>query len=161
MAYNGQLLKALGLSLRGDLWAGKLHEKFRDCRRWVLLPDTISTLQSLEEEGFILGVVANWDESLGNLLNGLGIGRFFRLVVSSRAINEEKPSPRIIEHALRQLNSSPSEAMYVGNEYEVDVIAARRAGVKAILIDRDGFLPYADCLRFGSLSEMATYLRNY
>jgi putative hydrolase of the HAD superfamily len=160
ITYNAQLLKALGLSLKENLWAKNLHERFRDCRRWVLLPDTISTLQSLEQKGFILGVVANWDENLGRLLNGLGIGRFFRLIVSSRAVNEEKPDPGIIKHALRKLAANPSEAIYVGNEYEVDVIAARRAGVKPILIDRHGFLPYADCLRFGGLSEMAAYLGN-
>jgi len=56
------------------------------------------------------------------------------------------------------IGTSPNETYYVGDEYEVDVVGARNAGIEPILIDRDNILPFADCLRFTSLSQMAAYL---
>lgn len=160
IAYNTQLFKVLGLSLKSNLWAEKLFEKFENCKRWILFPDTFSTLDLLKQAGFTLAVVANWDKNLIDLLDQFNVSQFFTLILSSAEINEEKPNPRIIHYAMKKMHIIPDGTFYVGNEYEMDVIVARRAGVEPILIDRDNILPYADCLKFLSLSEMATYLIN-
>jgi FMN phosphatase YigB (HAD superfamily) len=58
-----------------------------------------------------------------------------------------------------ELRVSPDDkTYYVGDEYEIDVIGARNAGLVPILIDRNNNLPFADCLRFNTLSQMCIYL---
>lgn len=160
--YNTQLFKVLGLSLIGKQWAKKLLQKFKKKKKWVLFPDTISSLNILKQADFLLGVAANWDKSIVSLLDQFNISQFFSVIISSVEVMEEKPNPRIIQHAIQKMCLPLTEAFYVGNEYEIDVVAARKAGVVAVLIDRDNYLPYADCLRFATLLEMANYLtRNY
>jgi putative hydrolase of the HAD superfamily len=50
-------------------------------------------------------------------------------------VGVEKPDPRVFGMALSRLGVSPSEALYVGDIYEVDVVGARRAGMDVILLD--------------------------
>lgn len=158
--YNIRLFEALGLSLKGNQWARKLLKKFKKRKKWIPFPDTFSALSCLKQEGFLLGVVANWHESLVDLLDKINVSQFFSLILSSVEVNEEKPNPRIVQYTMRKMHITPDETFYIGDEYEVDVIVARRAGVEPVLIDRGNNFPYADCSRFPTLLEFANYLIN-
>ena len=72
----------------------------------------------------------------------------------------EKPSSQLFLLALEKIGTPPLATYYVGNEYEVDVIGARSVEIEPILIDRDNILPFADCLRFTNLFEVAAHLIN-
>lgn len=156
--YNTQLMKAIGLGSYSEGWAEQLYRRFERYRRWAVFEDTLPALTALKESSFVLGVVANWDATLHSILEELGVGGFFDAVVSSGAAGVEKPSSAIFHLGLNTLGVSADRTLYVGNEYEVDVLGARCAGVEPILIDRDGALPFADCLRFITLQQMAAYL---
>lgn len=158
ITYNMQLFKILGLSSKAESWAEKLLEKFTKYRRWVPFSDIDPALRSLKLASFSLGVVANWDSGLSDLLEQLSISQLFTVILSSAEVGIEKPAPEIFLLAMERIGTSSNGTYYAGNEYEIDVIGARGAGIKPILIDRDNALPYADCLRFPSLREMATYL---
>jgi radical SAM superfamily enzyme YgiQ (UPF0313 family) len=65
-----------------------------------------------------------------------------------------KPRPLIEDlDELSLSGASPQSAFYIGNDYRMDVLGARAAGLTPILIDRDNLFPYADCLRFESLTK--------
>lgn len=157
---NLEIFKILGLSRNNGKWARELLFKFNIYKNWKLFPDVIPTLQLLKQKGFILAVLANWDNKLQDLLERLKIINYFSLVVSSSAAKLEKPDPKIFRSVIRKLNIDHSEVYYVGNEYETDVMGARKAKIKPILIDRSNNLPCADCLRFRNLVEAEKYLSN-
>ncbi len=48
--------------------------------------------------------------------------------------------------------------MHVGDLYHVDVIGARAAGLRAVLLDAAGLYEGYDCPRIGSLGELADLL---
>jgi FMN phosphatase YigB (HAD superfamily) len=51
---------------------------------------------------------------------------------------------------------SPSEALYVGDQWVVDVQGARAAGMSALLLDRGGyFSDVPETEKINSLSEVA------
>ena len=153
--YNQQLCCALGLSSQFAALYPRVVDQFRESKSWKLLPDTYATLKALFETGIPLAIVANWDKSLPAFIENLGIAAFFRIIVSSAEIGVEKPAPTIFRAALDHLLLVPErdDILYVGNEYETDVISARAAGLLPVLIDRDGDYPHADCLRFDSLAQ--------
>ena len=64
------------------------------------------------------------------IVQGLGLGDYFRFVYGGNSFPTKKPDPAGMEALLRDFGLSPSEAMLVGDS-EVDVLTARNAGTWA------------------------------
>ena len=94
----------------------------------------IETLRGLSARGYRLGVVSNADGRVRGLLETAGISEFLDVVIDSAEAGFEKPDPRIFQAATGPLGVAPEECVYVGDIYEIDVLGARRAGMRAILI---------------------------
>jgi putative hydrolase of the HAD superfamily len=69
-------------------------------------------------------------------------------------VGVEKPDPRIFRMALERMGIEPEDAVYVGDVYEIDVVGARAAGMRAYLIDPLMRLGHLDCDRIASLTEL-------
>lgn len=67
-----------------------------------------------------------------------GLDGFFAAVVTSEGCGFAKPDPRILAVALEALDVAPREAVYVGDDVRVDGVAARRAGMGFVWMDRAG-----------------------
>jgi phosphoglycolate phosphatase len=64
----------------------------------------------------------------GWILEGLGLSRYFRHVYGGNSFEKKKPDPIGVEVLLRDLQTSPREAMMVGDS-DVDVRTARNSGI--------------------------------
>lgn len=53
-------------------------------------------------------------------------------------IGIEKPDPRIFLEAARRAGRAPEECVYVGDRLETDALAAGRAGMTGVWLDRAG-----------------------
>jgi putative hydrolase of the HAD superfamily len=153
--YNEQLSEALGVSSHFAELAPALAEQFSHAKKWELFAEVPEVLNHLQQAGLRLGLVANWDRDLPELVERLQISQFFSTIVSSQEAGVEKPDAEIFKRALVNLSLVVENAtiLYVGNEYRADVMGARGAGLVPVLIDRNGLYPHADCLRFASLRE--------
>ena len=60
----------------------------------------------------------------------------------SESVGLRKPKPEIFALALETLGLSPSEAWFVGDHPEADIIGAKRAGLTGVWIT--GFHPWPD-----------------
>ena len=124
---------------------GLEHAQVRDAMlgslRFRVLPDVEPTLEALRERGVRLAVVSNWDCSLPEWLERAGVAPFFEVVVSSAVVGAAKPAPDPFQAALELLGVGPDEAIHVGDSVANDVEGARAAGVRAVLIAREGPLP--------------------
>jgi len=93
------------------------------------------SLARLRAAGLRLGVVSNSDGRVTQALEAAGLRHHFDVVIDSALVGLEKPDPRIFRAALEALAVAPEEALYVGDLYEVDVLGAQAAGIRAILFD--------------------------
>ncbi len=125
-------------------WFERLFEVFGHASVWRLYPDVETTLEALRARGMRLGVISNWDTRLRTIVREMGIERRFDRVVISAEEGVRKPDRRIFERALAALGVQPHEAIHVGDLVEDDVVGARGAGMRGILIDRGRFKPPAD-----------------
>ena len=57
------------------------------------------------------------------------------------------------------MNARATEAAYVGDVFRIDVLGARAAGLRAILIDPHGFHAHTSCERVASVAGLADLLR--
>ena len=99
---------------------------------------TAATLRRLRAAGLRLGVVSNSDGRVDQALAAAGLREYFDVVVDSDLAGVEKPDPRIFSFALEALGLRPDEALYVGDIYDVDVVGAEAAGLRAALVDPEG-----------------------
>jgi putative hydrolase of the HAD superfamily len=113
----------------------ELFERFADPALWHVYPDVIPSLRRWREAGLRLAVVSNFDRRLLPLLQGLGLGEWFELVVVSSSAGAAKPSAGPFTAALTGLELAPQQVWHVGDSPE-DVAGARAAGVRCVLVRR-------------------------
>ncbi len=106
--------------------------------RFQAFPDAAPALATLRSRGLRLLCVSNWDVSLAEVLSRCGLAEQLDGVVSSAAAGSRKPDPAIFEQALARAGVEPAQALHVGDTPEEDLDGARAAGIRALLIDRDG-----------------------
>ena len=99
-------------------------------------PDAEPTLTALRERGLRLVVVSNWDCSLSGVLERCGLAHLFEGAIASAVVGARKPDPAIFVPALELAGVEPAEALHVGDTPEEDLVAARDAGIRGLLIDR-------------------------
>ena len=114
----------------------ELYEVFGRPHVWRLYPETQEVLEELKRRGKRLAIVSNWDSRLFHLCEGLGLKKYFDVILASAVFGASKPSPKIFQEALRQVSVRPEEAVHIGDSFEDDIRGAQRAGLEAILIDR-------------------------
>jgi len=70
-------------------------------------------------------------------LRKAGIVHFFDVVITSVDVGAPKPEAEIYMKALEALNAKPSEAVMIGNRLEIDILGARKLGIRTILLRRN------------------------
>jgi putative hydrolase of the HAD superfamily len=106
--------------------------------RFSAYPDVLPALSVLHDRGLTLVAVSNWDCSLPRVLERCGLDGLLDGTVTSAETGSRKPDPGIFEAALELAACEPAEALHVGDTAEEDVAGARAAGIRPLLIDRDG-----------------------
>jgi putative hydrolase of the HAD superfamily len=106
--------------------------------RFSAFPDVEPALGDLRSRGLRLVCVSNWDVSLTEVLERCGLDGLIDGVVTSAGSGSRKPDPVIFSQALEIADCSAAEALHVGDTPEEDVAGAGAAGIRALLLDRDG-----------------------
>ncbi|HXW54917.1 MAG TPA: HAD family hydrolase [Candidatus Cybelea sp.] len=114
------------------------------------------TIRSLHRS-FRLGIVSSGSRwRVQKQLKAFGVWDYFGVCVCGDDLRERKPNPAPLRAALRRLDASPGEAIYVGDTAE-DVEMARRARVRAIGVL--GPYPTAERLRAASPEAILSSVR--
>jgi putative hydrolase of the HAD superfamily len=120
---------------------------------WLLYDDVLPIMKTLKRRGLILGLISNL------IMGDVGLESYLDVIVTAEDVGANKPAPPIFLAALERAGADASEAVYIGDQYETDVVGARGVGIKPILIDRYDLMPeVSDCPRIHSLSEVVEYL---
>lgn len=114
----------------------RLAQHFRTPSSWGTYEDVASALDVLEERGFLLAIVSNWDSHLPALLESLDLSRRFRVVAVSATEETGKPQPEIFWRTCARLQVSAAEALHVGDSLREDYEGAQAAGLSPLLLDR-------------------------
>lgn len=104
---------------------------------WQLYADSLPTLARLKAAGKIVGIISDWGiHLLEHVLIPLGVTAHCDFVIASAVVGLSKPSADIFHLALQRAGVRAEEAVYIGDNYVLDVLGARSAGIPGVLIDR-------------------------
>ncbi len=97
-------------------------------RRSACYPGVLAGLEQLAGAGMPMGVVTNKAARFTrDLLERMGLSRYFSVVVSGDTLPEKKPDPAPVRHACAQLGVAPDGALFIGDSRH-DVEAGHGAG---------------------------------
>ncbi|MEE9217812.1 MAG: HAD-IA family hydrolase [Acidobacteriota bacterium] len=133
-------------------------DTFSAAGAWRAYPDTHEALADLRQRGVMLGVISNWDSRLPMLLEATGLRRYFSLIVCSSAEDIEKPAMEIFRRAARRCGLGVAQALHVGDRLLEDYQGATRAGLQALLVDRDGGASHDGARVVTDLTHVSRYL---
>jgi len=157
--YQGIVLNEAGIDASPKLIAAILGKWQQLKFKLVLFDDVIPALTHLKGLGLILGLISNVDRDITPVCQELGLSAMLQVVVTSQGVGFNKPQPGIFLVALKQVGVKSSEAIYVGDQHQIDVVGANEAGMLGILLDRGGYFEeITDCPRIQSLTEVAEHL---
>ncbi|MBM7606166.1 pyrophosphatase PpaX [Metabacillus crassostreae] len=110
-----------------------VYRKFNHEQHDVLVTEyetVFETVKALKEQGFKLGIVTTKIRDTVNMgLKLTKLDQFFDVVVTLDDVENAKPHPEPVLKALKQLGSSPEEAIMVGDNHH-DIEAGKNAGTK-------------------------------
>lgn len=141
-----------------------LGSEFATGALWArVVPGSVEALRELAATGVTLGIVSNADGAVGVRLAeqevlqvGPGPGVRVATVIDSGVVGVQKPDPRIFRLALDALDADADTTVYVGDMPAIDVVGARNAGLRPLLMDPFGFQAGVDCEKVASLTDVAT-----
>jgi putative hydrolase of the HAD superfamily len=126
--------------------------------RFTAYPDAPPALARLRERGVALVVVSNWDVSLHALLGEVGLAGMVDGAVTSAEVGRPKPAREIFDAALTLAGSPARRTLHVGDSVEHDVRGALAAGIRPVLLRREGADPGEPPRGVPTISSLACLL---
>ncbi|MDP6962612.1 MAG: HAD hydrolase-like protein [Planctomycetota bacterium] len=134
---NRQVYSSLGLSAGDALKAAKdTVAYYSKAKSYFVYPDVAESLKALSVAKIPMGVLANWDENLPDLIKRLRLDKFFDFVVPSAELRTPKPERAIFDRVLFRCGIAAGDALHIGADFDRDINGALNAGMSVLLMDR-------------------------
>lgn len=103
---------------------------------YCVYPEVDEALQRLRDAGYRLAIVSNFNWTLPELADAIGLGRHMDAVVTSARVGYRKPHHRIYQAALETTGAAAGESLFVGDSFGPDYEGPMAAGFQALMVDR-------------------------
>jgi putative hydrolase of the HAD superfamily len=135
-----------------ELFAGYLAT-YR--RHWHPYADAAACLRRVRAAGLATAVLTNGtQEQQSAKVAATGLNDLIDTVFASAAIGVAKPDEAAYQLVCQRLGVEPGTTLMVGDNYELDVRAARSAGLRAVHLDRAGSHRVPDPTRIATLADL-------
>ena len=153
-------LEAMGI-YKDDI-SGQLDEEFvtRTSMKPYLVDNAKEILDYLYGK-YKMGIITNgFKDGQHRKLDSSNIRKYFDYVFISDEVGAIKPSKEIFEYALTSSGFLNDEAVFIGDDYKVDIIGANNAGINGIWFNRldETINDKIDCIEIKNLLEIKKLL---
>ena len=137
----------IDLGFSSNRLATEIFEDFKDRygQEPVLFTGARDTLDTISKN-YRIGLVSN-GRTKGQIakIEASGIAKYFSSICISESIGCKKPDQAIFLACLRELSALPSEAVFVGDNPQVDIEPAKSLGLRAVWVKNTHFQEPAVC----------------
>jgi putative hydrolase of the HAD superfamily len=103
--------------------------------RVALYPNAEEILKYLSPNYRLNMITNGFSEVQAVKLESSGLGKYFNIVITSEEAGHKKPDERIFHYAFKKSGAHPSESIMIGDDYHVDILGAKNAGMDQVLFD--------------------------
>jgi len=153
MAYDGRVLEMLGVKKGLRRATERVVEMLTHPGSSRLYAEVPDVLEALSRRGAKLGIVTGRPQAESDL-EALGVRSYFHPLIDAFAARSGKDEGHMFHLAARAAARADLPPWHVGDSYEADVLGARAAGLRPILVDRRNAHKEVDCPRIETLREL-------
>ncbi|MFA5451680.1 MAG: HAD family hydrolase [Dehalococcoidales bacterium] len=136
--YEMTILNKAGISgLATEEVFGLLKELQKVKYEMAPFSDVLPAFSALKNSGYKLGIISNIDRDINPMCEKMGLSPYLDIVLTSHQTGLYKPSPQIFHLACEKTGVTPAQAVYIGDQYQIDVVGANRSGMTGVLLDRN------------------------
>lgn len=151
--YNQELLAIIGYEISDEL-ALELNEELKKTN-FSAFADARPILEHFKKKKYPMGLLARWSSTLQSVLENLKLDHYFAFIHSSHDLMLDKPDLKLFTESLKDVLGKHEKIYYIGDDYELDVIPARKVGLIPILLDRSRHYPKkVDCIKINTLGKL-------
>ena len=122
---------------------------------WQRFPDVDDALAEVAEQGLVTAILTNGTHEQQHLkLARVGLAGRVGPVFTVEDLGVAKPDPEAFRRACARWGLDPATVLSVGDRYDLDVLPARRAGLRAVHLDRHDEGPHDEPARITSLRDL-------
>lgn len=99
---------------------------------------SVKVLKVLKEK-YPMVLVSNFYGNISTVLKEFGFDGIFGHIVESAVVGVRKPDPRIFTLGVEALGLDADSVMVVGDSYDKDIVAAKKAGCQTVWIKGEGW----------------------
>ena len=151
--YDAHVLARLGVEKDLPQAAERVVERLTAPEAKRLFADVRDTLSTLSAAGNRLGIITNRPCAAPDLA-ALGVLDYFDPVIDVLGTGSTKGDGGVFRVAADAAADARLQAWHVGDSYEGDVVGARAAGLRGVLIDRGSGHGAVDCPRITELGQL-------
>jgi putative hydrolase of the HAD superfamily len=159
-----EFLPLVGLTPGDDDSLDVVFSRYLACyaAAWTKFEDVDPVLDVLAGTELGIAVLTNGIIDQQNAkIDAVGLrGRVGR-VCTAEELGVAKPERSTYLAVCAALGVHPGAALHVGDRHDLDVLAARAAGLQAVHVDRSGAGPFDEPHRITSLAQLPTLLREW
>jgi putative hydrolase of the HAD superfamily len=128
-------------------------------RSWIAYDDVEDAVRTVTESGVAIAVLTNGitGQQVAKI-EKMGLAGKLGPVLTAEQLGVAKPDPRAYLAACHQLDVPPRQVLHVGDLYDLDVLAAHEAGLRAVHLDRTNEGPRAESERISTLDQLGAYV---
>jgi len=136
----------------------------RDPNSFVITPDALYVLKTLQDRGYRVGLLSNWDVTLATFCEQLGLASSVDMILASDEMGIRKPAPEIFKEGCRRLGVEVPQGLYIGDSLPKDIAGGNKAGMFTVWFDRHCQTPSSfsageePAVTIHHLSEVLAYL---
>ncbi|MDD5604917.1 MAG: HAD family hydrolase [Dehalococcoidales bacterium] len=154
--YEVAVLNQAGIEPEPDLVNKVLQDLGQVKYKMAPFNDVLPVLENLKLWKYKLGIISNIDRDINPMCKEMGFSPYLEIILTSHQTGLYKPSPEIFQLACQTVDVNLDQAIYVGDQYQIDVVGANRAGMTGILVDRDQLVDedLPEGYRISSMSDL-------
>jgi 2-haloalkanoic acid dehalogenase type II len=120
--------------------------------------ETIEVLERLRKEGIKIALISDATPTIMRVVDKFSLGNYFDEMMFSFDSGLLKTDPEMYHKLVEKLGVEPEEVVVVGDSIPTDIIGAKNAGLKTILLDRRNKREFSP--KIVNLREIVTNLEN-
>lgn len=156
-----EMLARIGRPARDAAERDALYERYVDLydHELRLFDEVGPVLELVRQRGLRTAVLTNGTEHhQREKLQAMGIADHVGPVLTSEDIGYSKPDAHAFMAACAAIDVAPGVAVFVGDDYEADIVGARGAGLRPVHLDREGRSLDTAADRISTLNDLIAYL---